>query len=229
MTATATGMDMARSCRGRWLWAALCLAATAGAQVQDGGQVQAPAARAIAPLDASTPIGYFIAAPEPNSGARDADPELCLWALEDWVGQAGGRISVEPATEAAARIRVYFVTAQSGRYGEMRPVLVDGRRGAEVYVRPDTTALGPDIARAAAADPLLREAIVYLTCLHEIGHALGMLHTDVFDDVMYFFGFGGDIPAFFGRYRARLETRGDIRRQTGLSAGDLAQLRAAYD
>jgi hypothetical protein len=45
---------------------------------------------------------------------------------------------------------------------------------------------------------------------------------------MYYFGYGGDIPAFFDRYRSRLETRADIAGVSGLSAGDLAQLLAAY-
>jgi hypothetical protein len=45
---------------------------------------------------------------------------------------------------------------------------------------------------------------------------------------MYFFGFGGDIGEFFGRYRRTLRERGDIRGSSGLSAGDLAQLEALY-
>ena len=110
----------------------------------------------------------------------------------------------------------------------MRAILVDGRRGAEVYVRPDTDALSPEIAEAASADPLFRETVVYLTCLHEIGHALGLTHTDRFADVMYYFGFGGDIRDFFNIYRLRLESRADIREQSGLSTGDIARLRALW-
>ena len=184
--------------------------------------------RIIAPLSVEAPVGFFIAEPGSAAGTRNSDAELCRWALEDWVRHAGERIQIEAAPEAEARIRVYFVSAQSGRYGEMRPVLVDGRHGAEVFVRPDTGALGSDIAAAAERDPLLRETIVYLTCLHEIGHALGMEHTAEYADVMYSFGYGGDIPAFFGRYRSRLESRDDIAFQSGLSEGDIAQLRAAY-
>jgi hypothetical protein len=45
---------------------------------------------------------------------------------------------------------------------------------------------------------------------------------------MYFFGFGGDIPEFFGRYRRQLHDRGDIATTAGISSGDLAQLRALY-
>ena len=43
-----------------------------------------------------------------------------------------------------------------------------------------------------------------------------------------FFGFGGDIPEFFGRYRRQLKARADIATAGGISAGDLAQLRALY-
>jgi hypothetical protein len=125
-------------------------------------------------------------------------------------------------------IRIYFVPASAGQYGEMRPLLVDGRRGAAVYVRPDVRALGPDIARAAAEDPLLRETIVYLTCLHELGHAFGLAHTADYADIMYFFGFGGDVPAFFARYRERLRTRADIANEPGLSEGDVARLASLY-
>jgi hypothetical protein len=57
---------------------------------------------------------------------------------------------------------------------------------------------------------------------------LGLAHTADFDDVMYFFGFGGDIGEFFGRYRRMLRVRGDISGSPGLSAGDLAQLEGLY-
>jgi hypothetical protein len=45
---------------------------------------------------------------------------------------------------------------------------------------------------------------------------------------MYFFGFGGDIPGFFARYRRQLDRRADIARVAGLSASDVMKLRALY-
>lgn len=182
----------------------------------------------IAPLPIDGPVGYFIAQPAADAGARPGDRELCRWALEDWVRHADGKLSVVPAEEAQARVRIYFAAPGQSQYGEMVGILVEGRRGAEVYVRPDTNALSPDIADAARADPLFREAVVYLTCLHEIGHALGLTHTDKFADIMYYFGFGGDIVDFFNVYRLQIETRNDIRERSGLSAGDIARLHALW-
>jgi hypothetical protein len=179
-------------------------------------------------LDASVPITYFIAVGTEQSGYRPADRQLAVWALEEWQRNAGASIKLEAAPESLAVVRVYWADPQGSQYGEMRPLMVDGRRGAAVYIRPDVEALGEDIARRARVDALFRETIVYLTCLHELGHALGLVHTEDFADIMYFFGYGGNIVEFFDRYRRQLGARDDIPKASGLSGADVRRLRTLY-
>lgn len=187
-------------------------------------------AQTLAPLQ-PLPMGrvpYFIAQGEAGSEFRKTDIELATWALRAWERALGGALRFEPAAEDEALVRVHWVAPNFGMYGEMRPLLVRGRRGAAVYIRPDTNALGNDIARMANADPLLRDTVVYLTCVHELGHALGLEHTAAFTDIMYFFGYGGDIPGFFTRYRQQLKSRADIAKLSGISPDDLRRVRQLY-
>jgi hypothetical protein len=157
---------------------------------------------------------------KPQSGCHREDPELAEWAVEAWQAASAGALSFERVdTEARAQIRIYWADGNQGLYGETRPIQVGGQRGAEVYVLPTAGANG---------DPLLRDAIVYLTCLHETGHALGLAHTAAFADIMYSFQFGGDIPEYFGRYRRQLSARADIRKHSGMSEADRQHLAALY-
>jgi hypothetical protein len=186
---------------------------------------QPPAPRT---LDATSPITYFIADGGRQTGFQPPDRQLAKWAFEAWERSSGERFRFEAAAESSAIIRLYWAESNEGQYGEMRPLTVGGRRGAAVYIRPDVDALGDDIARRARADPLLRDSIVYLTCLHELGHALGLMHTSDFRDIMYFFGFGGDIVEYFERYRRQLHNRTDIGAVAGMSDADVRRLRAMY-
>jgi hypothetical protein len=151
-----------------------------------------------------------------GSGCLADDPELADWAFDAWKQASGGKLGLTRVKdEQKAQLRLYWAGLKEGLYGEARPITVDGKQGAEVYVRP----------AEPGSDPLLRDAVVYLTCLHETGHALGLPHTSNFYDIMYSFQFGGDIEEYFGRYRRKLKTRNDIRWNSGLSEFDRDRLR----
>ena len=173
-------------------------------------------------------LTYFIADASGSSGVRPADRELASWAVAAWQRNAPKGLRLEPAAESDALIRVYWTESGDGRYGEMQPLDVHGKRGAAVFIQPDVGALDQAIARRAATDDLLRDTVVYLTCLHEFGHALGLAHTRDFRDIMYFFGFGGDIVEYFDRYRRQLYARPDIARVSGLSANDIRNLAEVF-
>ena len=155
------------------------------------------------------------------TNCRAADVQLAAWALEAWERISDGRVALRPvARREDARLRVFWAGGNLRLYGETRPIEVAGRQGAELFILPDLAALGDQIAAAGAGDPLYRDSIVYLTCLHESGHALGLPHNRDFEDIMYSFQYGGDIVEYFARYRRKLKAREDIRRNSGLNAGD---------
>ena len=171
---------------------------------------------------------YIEPCTRPETACQKNDPQLAEWALKAWQNASGGTLHLEKsAVPERAQIRIHWADGRSGLYGEAQPIVVEGKRGANVYILPDTTQLGQDIAREADKDPLLRETIVYLTCLHETGHALGLAHTSAFPDIMYSFQFGGDFVEYFGRYRRKLNVRADIERNPGMSAQDQMRLAAA--
>jgi hypothetical protein len=183
-------------------------------------QQRAPSGR----VDLARPITYFIAEGTGEPGYRRSDRELAQWAFDAWERSAPTRLRLQPAPESSALVRLYWAGPNNGQLGVTRPLMVEGRRGAAVYIRPDLDALGETIARRASADFLLRESIVYLTCLHELGHVFGLAHSVNVDDVMYSLRSGGDIVRYFSRYRQQLQTRSDIAATAGLSESDVRRL-----
>jgi hypothetical protein len=177
-------------------------------------------------LDVSQPIPVFISSE--GSGYRSGDNILAELALAAWEKAANGAIEFEPSEEDQALLRLYWVSSRQGRYGEMRPIRVGDRRGAAIFVRPELLGLGQEISDLAQEDQLFRDTIVYLTCVHELGHGLGLEHTANDQDIMFFFGYGGDVLNYFQRYRNQLEVRGDIAEHWGLSDADITTLRGLY-
>jgi hypothetical protein len=151
-----------------------------------------------------------------RSGCAPGDENLARWAFEAWQAASGGKLQfAEIKDREKALIRLVWATEEQGLYGETVPITVNGRRGAEIYVHNTVEGI---------KDVLLRDTVVYLTCLHESGHALGLPHTAAFEDIMYSFQYGGDIPEYFGRYRRKLAVLDDIRKNSGISDADRKHL-----
>jgi hypothetical protein len=184
--------------------------------------IAAVAGAATAQISGRWPPGSRIAVWIGASTERADDPVYVERAMRVWTEAAGGRFTlVRTADAAGARVRVRFA-AGDALLGEASPI-TDRQTG---FIT------GADIAIASNlnADPLLQRIIIYMTALHEMGHALGLRHTARFDDIMYLFRRPEDPVEYFGTFRRKLRSEADIGtpRATGLSAGDLDALRSLY-
>jgi hypothetical protein len=164
-------------------------------------------------------IGVWV---DPQRAPLGGD-QLVERAMASWTTAANGLFRLERRPNRdGADIRVHFFT-RDWRYG-MTDARPDPRTGlltsAEVVVAGD-----------ADGDALDHQIVIYLTALHELGHALGLSHTADISHIMYLFREPGDGERFFGTYRRRLRSADDIgtERATGLSPDDVRNLRALYE
>ena len=161
--------------------------------------------------------------------ANTGQAELVRWAMQDWARVLDGRLRFHMVeNERDALIRIRFVPSITDHYGEMFPFRVNGKRGANLYVRGNAEKLGRVLERRARRDDLFLVTIVYATVLHELGHALGLGHSMNSEDIMYAMVMGGDVETYLLQFRHKLNKRVDLANKSVLSFGDRANLRALY-
>src|SRR3989454_1936164 len=166
-------------------------------------------------LDAREAISFFVEDGKGVPGYRDTDRDLAMMAFAAWSRESGGKLRfTESKDRTPSLIRLRWISPTEGLYGETQRVEVNGKPGAIVYVMPQVSVQGEPLASRAVQDVLLRDTIVYLTCVHELGHAVGLSHTRKFEDIMYYFGYGGDSFELFFVDRHKLPHPAQISRDT---------------
>jgi hypothetical protein len=175
------------------------------------------------PDSAHWPRGTTIRVWIDNRNAPSYGVELVRLAMKNWSDAADGRLTLQSVSGPdSAKIRVLFISG-NGIYGETRP-RVDPQSGlivaAQVLINPDPI-----------EDGRLQRIVTYLTALHELGHALGLPHTDDFGTIMYRFRRLDDGQRYFDAYRRLVRSNDEVgsASATGLAIADVNALRSLYD
>jgi hypothetical protein len=79
-------------------------------------------------------------------------------------------------------------------------------------------------------DRMQRDLVVYLTALHELGHAIGLPHSEQRGEIMYGFHGPEDAEWTFAHYRDKLRSLDDIGSAgaTGITEADRQALALLY-
>src|ERR1041385_5842111 len=94
-------------------------------------------------LDVAEPIPFVIQDGKGVPGFVSSDRELAIWALDAWARESGRKLKfVEAASPDSGIVRLRWVSAHEGLFGETQHVRVGTREGALVFVMPDVSQLG---------------------------------------------------------------------------------------
>jgi hypothetical protein len=157
-----------------------------------------------------------------KEGARERNRELVRLALANWQAASDGLLRFEESEEFLPEgLHIYFAGSFPD-FGAAKSV-VDPETGeirsADVIVVSDPM-----------GDRLQRDLVVYLTALHELGHALGLRHSEQRGEIMYGFHGPPDADWTFRAYRRKLRSLADIGspRASGITGADRQAIRALY-
>lgn len=157
-----------------------------------------------------------------KEGARERNRELVRLALVNWQEASGGLLRFEESEEFLAEGFRIFFAGHFPDFGTARAV-VDPETGeirrADVIVVADPM-----------GDRIQRDLVVYLTALHELGHALGLRHSEQRGEIMYGFHGPSDAEWTFRAYRRKLRSLEDIGSAgaSGITGADRQAIRALY-